>query len=129
MHASETSLMLDLAAQLDGMAATIRRFYALSDAPTPATWTADAAQDTARKVKSDLGSAQKFAIRRLAEAYPQGLPAADLAVNPNSMPNTYQLLDKKLGPVGLVRCDNGYPRKYYLGPAFDRQDASVERAD
>jgi hypothetical protein len=121
--------MLDLAAQLEGMAATIRRFYALSEVPTPTTWTADAAEDLARKVKPDLGSAQEFAIRRLAEAHQQGLPAADLAVNPKSMPNTYDLLDKKLGRVGLVRCDNGYPRKYYLGPAFDHRDTSVGRAD
>ena len=66
-----------------------------------------------------LGSAQAFAIRALAEVYPEGLPAADLAVNHNSMPNTYDLLDKKLGPAGLVRRDNGYPRKYYLGPTLD----------
>jgi hypothetical protein len=129
MSTGEMSLMLDLAAQLEGMAATIRRFYALSDVPSPATWTADAAEDLARKVKPGLGSAQAFAIRKLAEAYPQGLPAADLAVNPNSMPNTYDLLDKKLGPVGLVRCDNGYPRRYYLGPTFDRRDDNDGRAD
>lgn len=123
MPTREMSLMLDLAAQLDRMAATIRSFYALGDAPAPTAWTADAAEDLARTVKPDLGGAQAFAIRSLAEAHPQGLRARDLAVNPKSMPNTYDLLDKKLGPVGLVRCDNGHPRKYYLGPAFDRRDS------
>jgi len=119
----EKSLMLKLADQFETMATTIRRHYELSGTPPGRTWNADVAEEFARRVKPDLGTAQAFAIRELAKAYPGGLPASALAVNPNSMPNAYDLLDNKLGPLGLVRCDDGYPRKYYLGPVFERPDS------
>lgn len=112
---------LELATQLEIMATTIRRHYERSGAPPPGrTWTPEAAERLARDKKPDLGTAQAFAIRELAKAYPGGLPASALAVNPDSMPNTYDLLDNKLGPLGLVRCDDGHPRKYSLGPVFNR---------
>jgi hypothetical protein len=55
------------------------------------------------------------------QAHPVGLPASALALNPNSMPNAYDLLDNKLLSLGLVRCDDGYPRNYYLGSVFERR--------
>lgn len=119
--------MLELASHFEALAETIRRHYASNGAPPTGgrRWTSDEAVALARKVKPDLGSAQEFAISKLASAYPAGLPASALAVNPNSMPNTYDLLDKKLAPLDLVRCEDGYPRKYFLGIVFER--ASNER--
>ncbi len=118
----EQALMLELASHFEAMVETIRRHYASSSTPSPAarTWTSEDAVALARRVKADLGSAQAFAIGKLACAYPSGLPASALAVNPKSMPNTYDLLDQKLAPLDLVRCEDGYPRKYFLGPVFER---------
>lgn len=115
----DSRLMLELAAQFEAVASTLRHAAASETGASGLTWTEEEAVARARMIYPSLGTAQEYAVRVLARSHPEGVTATMLAVNPSSMPNTYHLLDNKLGPAGVVRCDDGYPRKYYLGFGFD----------
>ena len=74
------------------------------------------AVNLAKSIHPLLGSHQELAIRRLAEAHPNGLSASQINPNPSTQPNTYMTLDK-LAELRLVRRDDQtHPRRYYLGP-------------
>jgi hypothetical protein len=120
-------LMTELAGHLEAIADTLRRYAEPDEAggadrPGTATrggrlWDPEDAVVHARAVHPLLGSHQEMALRKLAQAFPDGLAASAINDNENTLPNTYTTLEK-LAELGLVRQQEGRPRRYFLGPAY-----------
>jgi hypothetical protein len=122
------SLAIELADHLEAIAATLRHHATMSDTTPPMERPSTAEVDRprtpsevlaeARRRHPLLGSHQEMALSRLAEAHPMGLSASQINENESALPNTYTTLDK-LAELGLVRRQEGRPRRYFLGQCWN----------